>query len=185
MTDAQGREAGWSKAHPHDRGRVLSGGSLEPWHWLAGGWKNVAGLAEAEEDAAVKPKGRGNARGSAGSGHRPRPCGGGLPCSGPGPGWPCLVSRDRSPAESEHGKPGPPLRGFPSNTGAYPSPRKSRVGGVSKSYFMKVISERFEYAPVGLGGTGGERSFPPSDMLLASFPLSRLQLLGVGVAGRQ
>lgn len=102
-----------------------------------------------------------------------------------GTGGPCLVSRDRSPAESEHGKPGPPLRGFPSNTGAYPSPRKSRVGGVSKSYFMKVISERFEYAPVGLGGTGGERSFPPSDMLLASFPLSRLQLLGVGVAGRQ
>lgn len=32
----------------------------------------------------------------------------------------------------------------------------------------------------GRGGTGGEGSFPPPAVLLASFPLSRLQLLGVG-----
>lgn len=31
----------------------------------------------------------------------------------------------------------------------------------------------------GLGGTGGDISFPLSAVLLASFPLSRLQLLGV------
>lgn len=31
----------------------------------------------------------------------------------------------------------------------------------------------------GLGGTGGDISFPLSDVFLASFPLSRLQLLGV------
>lgn len=69
---------------------------------------------------------------------------------------------------------------------AYLSLRKARVGGVGKSYFVHAISECFEYPPVGLGGTGGERSFPLSAMVLASFPLSRLQLLGVGVAaGRQ
>lgn len=36
-----------------------------------------------------------------------------------------------------------------------------------------------EAACVGLGGTGGVISLPLSDMFLASFPLSRLQLLGV------
>lgn len=159
-----------SEAHPHHRGRVLFGGSLEPWHWLAGGWKNVAGLAEAKEDEVVKAKGRENARGSAGSGGQDR-------------GWPCLVSCDRSPAESDRGKPVVQLRGFLS---AHLSLRTSRVGGVSKSYFVQVISECFKYPPVGLGGTGGEISFPLSDTFLASFPLSRLQLLGVGfAAGRQ
>lgn len=37
-----------------------------------------------------------------------------------------------------------------------------------------------EAVSAGRGGTGGERSRPLSAMLLASFPLSRLQLLGVG-----
>lgn len=38
----------------------------------------------------------------------------------------------------------------------------------------------------GLGGTGGDISFPLSDVFLASFPLSRLQLLGVAfTAGRE
>lgn len=38
----------------------------------------------------------------------------------------------------------------------------------------------------GLGGTGGDISFPLSDVFLASFPLSRLQLLGVEfTAGRE
>jgi len=38
----------------------------------------------------------------------------------------------------------------------------------------------------GLGGTGGDTSFPISDVFLASFPLSRLQLLGVVfTAGRK
>lgn len=38
----------------------------------------------------------------------------------------------------------------------------------------------------GLGGTGGDISFPLSDVFLASFPLSRLQLLGVVfTAGRE
>lgn len=63
-----------------------------------------------------------------------------------------------------------------------------QAGVVNKSYFMKVIVKCFKYPPVcvGLGGTGGEISFPPSDMFLASFPLSRLQLLGVGfTAGRE
>ena len=62
------------------------------------------------------------------------------------------------------------------------------VVGKKKSYFKEVIVKCFKYPPVcvGLGGTGGEISFPPSDMFLASFPLSRLQLLGVGfTAGRE
>lgn len=43
-----------------------------------------------------------------------------------------------------------------------------------------VVCLAGEAVCVGLGGIGGEISFPLSDMFLASFPLSRLQLLGVG-----
>lgn len=43
-----------------------------------------------------------------------------------------------------------------------------------------VVCLAGEAVCVGLGGTGGDSSFPLSDMLLASLPLSRLQLLGVG-----
>lgn len=56
------------------------------------------------------------------------------------------------------------------------------------SGYCREATARAVYPPVsaGRGGTGGESSLPLSARLLASFPLSRLQLLGVGfTAGRE